>query len=110
MKNWNEEEIHSSPNASYFIIYQKKNYVYIYIMKYTASINSRIPSISFDHKNRTGSYRLFEKRSLTKEPASKEETLRTSTILNRRSVSFLRDEIETDLSTTRFRTVNSPRV
>ena len=80
MKNWNKEEIHSSPNVSYFIIYQKKNYVYIYIyiyiMKYTASINSRIPSISFDHKNRTGSYRLFEKRSLMKEPASKEETLR----------------------------------
>lgn len=107
MKNWNEEEI------VIFYHLSKKLYIYIYLTKYTASINSRIDSIpasiSFDHKNRT-SIIDYLKRSLTKKPPPKEETLRTSTILNRRSVSFLRDEIETDLSTTRFRTVNSPRV
>ena len=30
MKNWNKEEIHSSPNASYFIIYQKKKLLHQY--------------------------------------------------------------------------------
>lgn len=86
-----EEEIHSSPISLYFIIYQKKLYIYTYHYEHTqpplihVSIPSPLPS-SFDRKNRT-SVIDYLKRSLTKKPPLKEETLRTSTILNRRSVS-----------------------